>query len=376
MTDNKAGIGHISEAKIGEYPLLTVDLGKLGENIRKVTGLCKEHGIDVAGIVKGVNGVPSIMKEYDKSGVCMIGSSRTDQLRDIKKLGLQKATLLIRTPLLSEAGEVVKYADYSLNSENEVLRALNEKALEIGKVHKVILMAEMGDLREGYWGMHDLIEAALLVENELDGLYLAGIGMNVGCYGSILPTKEKMDEFVGLAEAVEKEIGRKLDVISGGATSSLLLVKEGIMPERVNHLRIGEAMLLAYDTNRAMKFDDLNADVFRVSGEVIEAKLKPTCPIGEKGKDAFANEQVYVDRGLRRRALVAMGKVDYGSESDIFPVQEGIEVIGASSDHTLIDIEDAPEDIKVGDMIDFRIDYVSMVYITQSRNVKIRFIGQ
>ena len=372
-TEKELGLGHVSEARVGEYPCLTVDTGKLRKNIDFVTEKCRESGISVAGVVKGVNGIPEILKEYDESGVEMIGSSRTDQLRDIKKLGLGKPTLLIRTPLMSEIDEVVKYADYSVNSEDEVLRALSESALKAGIRHKVILMADMGDLREGYFGEEALINAALMVERDLDGLTLSGIGMNVGCYGSILPTREKLEEFVGLAEAIEEAIGRKLDIISGGASSSLRQALRGELPERINNLRIGEAILLAYDSSGGAPFPELDPDVFKLSAEVIESKAKPTCPIGEKGHDAFGHVVKYEDRGVRKRALVAMGKVDYGSESDITPTLKGVEVIGASSDHTILDVEDAEKDVKVGDILDFKVNYVSMVFVTHSRNVKIRF---
>ena len=236
-------------------------------------------------------------------------------------------------------------------------------------------MAEMGDLREGYVG-EDLVKAALMVENELDGLELAGVGMNVGCYGSILPTKEKLEEFVGRAEEVEAAIGRKLDIISGGATSSLMRVLDGEIPERINQLRIGEAILLARDLPLFYGCDlsFLNQDVFRLKMEIVELKNKPTYPSGTIGRDAFGHEPEYIDRGNRMRAILAGGKVDYGSEDEIFPLDSGIKIIGASSDHTLLDVEDCDKELKVGDVLTFEINYASMVFVTASRNINIEYI--
>lgn len=386
------------------FPELVIDKGKLADNIREVTARCRARGISVAGVVKGMNGLPELIKVYAGSDVEMIGSSRIEQIKDAVEIGkadpaLRKPTMMIRIPMLSEVPEIVKYCDYSLESEDAVLRALNEEVLrqtesgdDTGKKHKVILMAEMGDLREGYVG-DDLVRAAVMVERDLDGLELAGIGMNVGCYGSILPTREKLDEFVQKAEAVEKAIGRKLDIISGGATSTLMRVLDGNIPERINHLRIGEGILLAHDLPLFYGCDMsfLHQDVFRLRMEVVEVKLKPTYPQGTIGRDAFGREPEYVDRGDRMRAVCACGKVDYGSTEDIFPLQPGIKVIGASSDHTLLDVEElfaaqkagAQEDrgfagetapLKVGDVLDFSIDYASMVYVTSSRNIKIEYI--
>ncbi|MBR3146829.1 MAG: alanine racemase [Eubacterium sp.] len=362
------------------YPQLVIDKGKLSHNIEEVTSRCAEKGISVAGVIKGMNGLPELTRIYAASDVTMIGSSRIEQLKDAISIGeaepeLRKPTLMIRIPMLSEVPEIVKYCDYSLESEEEVLRALSSEALRQGKVHKVILMAEMGDLREGFVG-DELTEAALTVENELDGLYLAGVGMNVGCYGSILPTKEKLEEFVARAEQVEDAIGRKLDILSGGATSSLMRVLDDSIPERINHLRIGEAILLARDLPLFYGCDlsFMNQDIFRLKLEIVELKNKPTYPSGTMGRDAFGHEPEYIDRGNRMRAICAGGKVDYGSEDEIFPLDSGIKVIGASSDHTILDVEDSDRSLKVGDVLTFGIDYASMVFVTVSRNVTIKYI--
>ena len=361
------------------YPKLVIDKGKLSHNIKEVTSRCAERDISVCGVIKGMNGLPELIKIYAASDVAMIGSSRIEQIKDAVEIGeadpkLRKPTLMIRIPMLSEVPEIVKYCDYSLESEDEVLCALSAEALKQQKHHKVILMAEMGDLREGYVG-EDLVKAALMVENELDGLELAGVGMNVGCYGSILPTKEKLEEFVARAEQVEAAIGRKLEIISGGATSSLMRVLDGDIPERINHLRIGEAILLARDLPLFYGCDlsFLNQDVFRLQMEIVELKVKPTYPSGTIGRDAFGHEPEYIDRGNRMHAILAGGKVDYGSEDEIFPVDSGIKIIGASSDHTLLDVEDSEKELKVGDILEFEIDYASMVFVTASRNVNIEY---
>ena len=358
------------------YPELVVDRSKLADNIREITSRCAEKGIAVTGVIKGMNGLPELIKVYGDSDVGMIGSSRVEQLRDVKDLGISKPTMMIRIPMISEAPEIVKYCDYSLESEDAVLEALNEEALRQGKIHKVILMAEMGDLREGYTG-DDIVRAALRVENEFAGLELAGAGMNVGCYGSVLPTRDKLDEFVSRAEAVEDAVGRKLDIISGGATSSIMRVLDGDIPERINSLRIGEGILLARDLPLFYGTDlsFMHRDVFTLRMELIELKKKPTLPSGTIGRDAFGHMPEYTDSGERMRALAACGKVDYGSEQDIFPREKGIRVIGASSDHTILDVEDMERPVKVGDVLDFSIDYASMVYVTASRNLHIRFIG-
>lgn len=182
------------------------------------------------GVVKGFHALPAAAKVYEEVGVSSIASSRMDQLRGLKEAGIRTPLMLIRIPMPSEVEDVVTWSDISLNSECSVLRLLDEAARNKGKTHKVILMVDLGDLREGFWDWDELVAAALEVEHDLPNLELLGVGTNLGCYGSIQATPEKMHDLVAAAEQVEKAIGRKLEVISGGASSSLHMVLDGTMP--------------------------------------------------------------------------------------------------------------------------------------------------
>ena len=358
------------------YPKLEINLDHLHHNMARIVEKCGSHGIQVAGVIKGVNGLTEVAKTFDHAGAAFIASSRLEQLQDAKDAGIEKKMMLIRIPMISEAHDVVNIADISLNSELEVIKALNEAARIEGKLHKVILMADVGDLREGWWDKDELVDVAEYIENKMINIQLVGVGFNVGCYGSTMPTIDKLNELVEIAERIEARIGRELEYISGGATSTLLRIWDGYVPERINLLRIGEGVLQARDLDVYYGYDmsELYQDVFRLKAEVIEVKDKPTHPIGEVGVDAFGHCPVYVDRGIRKRALLGIGKVDYGSIEEIFPKEQGVEVIGASSDHTILDIEDAEKEYKPGDIVSFGINYASIVYLTNCRNVQIVFV--
>ena len=172
---------------------------------------------------------------------------------------------------------------------------------------------------------------------------------------------------------IENDIGRRLDIISGGATTSLPRVITGDIPGRINQLRIGEGILLAMTKEVqelwGIDISDMYTDAFTIRAEVIEVKKKPTYPVGEIMYDAFGKKPVYEDRGIRKRALIALGRVDYGSIEEISPREAGITVVGASSDHTILDVEDAQREIKVGDIIELDITYASLVYVSDSGNV-------
>ena len=235
-------------------------------------------------------------------------------------------------------------------------------------------MMDLGDLREGFWNEEDALDAALEIEHELKNLRLAGVGVNLSCYGSVLPTKRNMQALVSLAADIEHEIGRPLDYISGGASTSAYMAMNGTMPYRINLLRLGDIGLRGESDNFSPDF--LHKDVLTIKAEVIECRDKPSFPVGELGVDAFGEVGHYEDRGIRRRALIAMGRVDYGNCFDLVPRREGIEVIGASSDHTILDVEAVKDRVHVGDVLEFGIKaYGPMAYLTSSDGVHMVFKG-
>ncbi len=359
-----------------QYPKLTVDTRKLYNNIKTVADDCSSQGISIAGVIKGFNGIYEAALQFVKAGCSQLATSRMEQIIDAREKGIDAEFMLVRIPMLSEAEEVAAYADMSLNSEIEVIRAIDRACEKFDRTHGIILMADLGDLREGYWDKDELVETAVYIENELKNVKLMGVGTNLGCYGSIKPTVDKMNELADIACRIEERIGRELEIVSGGATSSYPLVLDKVMPAKINHLRMGEGIILAYDLQEIWGLDmsRLSQEVFTFKAEVIEVKNKPTHPVGEIFIDGFGRMPEYEDRGIRKRALLATGKLDYALNDKIFPKMKGIELIGASSDHAILDIEDCEEKIKLEDIIEFNVSYPSLMYLTNSRYINIETI--
>lgn len=357
------------------YPQLVYNITHLKENVSGIVKRCNEKGVFPYGVIKGVNADPVVCQAYVDGGLRTLGSSRIEHLKFLKEKGIGDELILVRIPMLSEVEDVIKYSDISLNSNMTLLKALNEEAGRQGKVHKVILMVEVGDLREGYWDREELAKDAITIENELKNLYLLGTGTNVGCYGSVMPTKETLQELVDASLIVEEAIGRKLDIISGGATTSLMRVYDGDMPERINNIRIGGEPLVAYTLKHVYGYDLdwQHEDVIKLRAEIIEIRKKPSHPIGTLGVDAFGHTLKYEDRGIRTRALLGIGKFDMGDPMDIPCVPSGIEILGGSSDHTIVDLENADKEYKVGDIIELRIKYGQMMYMSNSPNVNVKY---
>lgn len=361
---------------MAKRPTLILDHEALRYNMRTVVAWCGEAGIDVAGVIKVTTGMASVALDYESCGAKWIASSRLEQLARAKEAGVKVPLLMIRVPMISELDELVRICDYSLESGLDTLISLDQAAKKAGRTHNVILMADLGDLREGLIEKLELVELAKYVEDKLDSLHLAGIGTNLGCVGSVMPTEEKMLMLSEWAEAVEEAIGRPLEVVSGGATSSLMPLFDKVMPPKVNMLRIGaivycgpyEDLRTCYGRKEA---DELRGDVFTLEAEVVEVSTKPTHPIGQLGVNAFGEKATYVDRGERKRAILAIGRADYGDLGDMIPLLEGSEITMASGDHTILDIEDCREDIRVGDVVRFALKYSAILRLTASENVTI-----
>ncbi len=352
------------------YPQLEVDLGKLEENLTALRERCQDSFVGIIGVVKGVNAWPEIVRVFDAAGFPYLATSRLDQMQKMHAMGVRTPLMLLRVPMLSELSGTVSLADASLQSELTVLRALDAEAARQGKTHGVLLMIDLGDLREGFWSAEELVDAAVEVERELHHLHLLGVGVNLGCYGSILPDKRNMQGLASLAHDVEQAIGRGLEFVSGGGSTSVQMTLSGMMPGRINNLRLGEICLIG-SANNGFAPDFLHRDVFTFRAEIVECRDKPSFPVGQLGVDAFGRVGNYVDRGIRRRALAAIGRVDCGDCFDLLPRMPGVEVVGASGDHTILDVEEAKDSVHVGDVLEFDVNYASLVHLTNTPGVEL-----
>lgn len=357
-----------------QFPRLTVSIPKLRRNAEEHVRRCAEKGIEICGVIKGCTGLPPVAQAMLDAGVKQLGSSRLEQIVRCRESGVPGPYVLVRIPGLSELPDVVRWCDMSLHSERTALDALDAECARQGKEHKVIVMADLGDLREGFWDKDEMVEVCVHVERDLPRVTLAGIGVNLGCVGSVQPTPEKMEDLLALARRVEEAIGRKLEIISGGATSSFTLVHWNTMPEGINHLRIGENILLGKDLQLEWGIEDMDylaMDTFTLTAEVIEVKTKPSYPQGKLCMDAFGHKPEYTDYGIQRRAILALGKADVGDEKALLPREPGITAWGASSDHCILDVTHCDREIKVGDTVDFSLAYSNLVYVTAREDVHV-----
>ncbi len=358
------------------YPVMDVNLDAIGTNAEVFCGICGKNGISVAGIIKFSDGDLQVAKAYRDGGCKQLGVSRAKHLKGLKETFPETETLLTRAPTRGDLEVCARYADLSLHSDADLLRALNAEAGKWNTHPGIILMLDVGDLREGVDNIPDLVALAKLCES-LPNLRLRGVGTNLACLNGILPTYENLSFLVEGAEAVEAAIGRKLEIISGGSSINLLLLRDGInqMPERINHLRLGGTIAnpMNIRLGRGLTFPGLREDTIRLTAEIVEIHEKDSAPKGQSTKN-WAGETVQrEDKGRRLRAILALGSQDVGDATTLIPVDEGVEIVGCSSDHTIVDVTDIGRVLKSGDTLTFKVRYANMLYAFTGDHVEVAY---
>ena len=349
-------------------PQVTIDMERIERNARTVVARCRASDIEVFGVTKGTCGMPQVARAMLRGGVTGIGESRFENIRRLRASGIDAPIMLLRGPPLSLIEEVIKSVDVSLNSELTIIRELSRVAERMARVHDIILMVDLGDLREGIWPSDFIPTVEQIMQ--LTGVRIAGIGTNLTCFGAIIPTEINLGELAGHAEKLRKTFGLDLTYVSGGNSSSLPLLLTGRMPKGINHLRVGEAILQGgRDTFHEEPWAELDRDIFLLSGELLEVKVKPSVPIGTMGVDAFGNRPVFEDKGDRLRGIVNIGREDVAVEG-LSPVAASIKVLGASSDHLILDVTDADPPPQVGDNVAFRMSYAALLAAMTSEYVE------
>lgn len=347
------------------YPRIEISQSKLKHNSKVMYDLFSPKRVSLMGVTKCFCAIPEAAQAMVDGGISILADSRINNLKRLANIPVEK--VLLRLPMFGEIEDVVRYTDYSLNSELSTLRLLGEAAISMGKVHKVIIMVDLGDLREGVWAedIDEFVSRAV----EIEGIEIKGFGVNLTCYGGVIPDEKNLGKLVEISEKMSNKYSLKIEIISGGNSSSVYLMDEGKFPAGINNLRLGEILLLGRETAYGKSVDGMYRDVFVMKGQIIELKNKPSVPIGNIGMDAFGNIPFHEDRGIIKRAILALGRQDVDPDG-LFPIDSKIEVLGSSSDHTILDVTNSSVDYKVGDIVEFHMDYGCLLRACTSEYVE------
>jgi len=338
------------------YPQLRIDLGKLEHNAKTLLDLCQENGISISAVTKVFCADPKMVEVLSSLPFEFLTDSRLENIESYPEKRRARS-LLLRLPSPSEALRTVKSCDASLNSELHTLRLLSEAAKSVRVVHGIILMVDLGDLREGiYYKDEELLHETVEYILSQESLSLEGIGVNLSCYGSVMATEKNLQQLCDIGAKIEEKYKVKLNIISGGNSSSLYLLERDEVPKEINNLRLGEAIVRGLETAFGEPFTGLKQNVITLVAEIIEVQEKPSMPEGEISINAFGERVEYIDIGIRKRAILAVGRQDTDYEG-LDCLEEGVEIIGCSSDHLIVDVTDAKKDLKVGDAMEFGLSY-------------------
>lgn len=336
-------------------PRLEIDLNKIYHNARTLVTRLSEQGINVTGVTKATLASTEVAKVLLHAGVSGLGDSRIENIEAMRVSGIEAPLTLIRSPMLSQTNRVVAFADSSLNTEMRVISQLSAVSLASGKTHGIILMVELGDLREGIMlaDVKDTVREILRLPN----IHLQGLGANLACRCGVTPNEENMSILSELVGSIELEFRIKIPTVSGGNSANLNWALSYADVGRVNDLRLGESILLGCEPLHRRPIEGLHTDAMTLIAEVIELKVKPSKPWGELAQSAFGEVTSVKDCGQISQAILAIGRQD--TDSCGLQSPSDIEILGASSDHLIV--RSNRDEMTIGSEIAFQPDYSALV---------------
>lgn len=348
---------------------ITLSRQKLEENYQYLDTLFASRGIKWAIVSKLLCGEKSYLKELISLGVSQICDSRVSNLKTIKNLDSSIETIYIKPPAKRALKGVVEFADISFNTELATIKLLSKEAQRQEKTHKVMIMIEMGELREGVL-RDDLIEFYSKVF-ELPNIEVVGVGTNLTCLYGVLPNEDKLIQLSLYKQLIEAKFNTKIPYVSGGSSVTIPLIFHNSLPQGVNHFRVGETLFLGTDVYHDAPFKEMHNDVIRFYAEIIELIEKPMTPSGEMGTNVEGEEFSFDENEVSEtshRAIIDIGILDVDADH-IKPVNEEHKIIGASSDMIVVDIGTNPEKLKVGNLLEFGLDYMGALRLLNSKYI-------
>lgn len=351
---------------------LSVHPQRILENVRKLSSFLGEHGVQWTLVAKVLSGDSTVLRRLLESdafdNVHSIADARMSGLRAMKEVRPDIRTMYLKPPAIELAEEVVEFADVSVNSSRTTVRALNEAAERRGKVHKIIVMIEMGELREGI--VRENILRYYEEVFDLPNIEVIGIGTNLGCMHGIEPNYDKLIQLSLYKQLLESKFDRSIPLVSGSSSIALPLIGTPKWPTGINHLRIGEGAFFGTSPLDGERFRDLSTDTFEFSANIIETATKATTPDGVVSEAAIGQvADPPEEAATMRRCIVDFGLLDVDVD-DLTPVDPDVHFAGTTSDMTVYDFTDARNHYRVGDELNFTPNYMAVARLMHSKYIE------
>jgi len=342
---------------------------KLRHNYKFLDKVFSKHHIEWGVVTKLLCGNKAFLWEVLDMGVKEAHDSRISNLRTIKAMAPEVQTVYIKPPAKRSIPSLIKYADVSFNTSFETMKLISAEAVRQGKIHKVVIMIEMGDLREGVMGENLMNFYARIFE--LPNIEVIGIGANLNCLNGIMPTHDKLIQLSLYKQLIEAKFDKKIQWVTGGSSVTIPLVFKKMIPKGVNHFRIGETLFRGIDLFEEKIIKGMYGDVFKLHAEIIELYNKPKVPYGEIGTNVAGESPEIDDADYGKssyRAIIDVGLLDIDLQH-LTPDDPNVELSGASSDMIVLDIHNNTKGYKVGDVISFTLSYMGILAIMNSNYI-------
>lgn len=362
---------------------LIVKIENILGNIHKLDRLIKKRGMTWSLMVKMLSGNRLVLEKLFEDDVVRslhsFGDSRLSSLRTIKSIDPSLRTMYIKPPAIKNIKSVVKHADVSFNTSLSTILALNREAQRQERIHEVLIMIEMGELREGV--MREEIMDFYEKVFELSNVRILGIGTNLGCMYGVEPTYDKLIQLCLYKQLLEAKFNRKIELVSGGSSITLPLLTQNRVPDAMNHFRIGEAAFHGVSPLDNDRFDHLSMDTFDVRANIIELQEKAMIPdgtIGEANIGHTSDLSHFDEKQRRYRAIVDFGILDV-DHGNLTPRDETVEFIGITSDMTVYDLGRDFEggrtgSYRVGSELSFKPNYMAVARLFNSKFIEVKVI--
>lgn len=360
---------------------LVVNTDKILRNIRKLDSFLTEHDKQWSLIAKVLCGnkdaLDIILNDPKIKSLHSIGDSRISNLAAVKEVRPDITTMYIKPPAVPLVPEVIEVADISVATSKETLDALEAECRKQNKIHRVVIMIELGELREGVL-RENLVDFYEHIFN-LEYVEVIGIGTNLGCMYGIEPTYDKMIQLSLYKELLEAKFHKNMELISGGSSITLPLVESGRLPKNINHFRIGEAVFFGTSPLDEKQFMDLETDIFVYNGNVIELEEKERVPDGvltgghvghTGGSDSSDTEEKL------KKLILDFGILDVDID-DLKPKDKRLNFVGTTSDMTVYELlkkKKEKEVYTVGSKVEFEASYMGIAKLMNSNYIEKKII--
>jgi predicted amino acid racemase len=348
-------------------PRIEIDLGAIEHNAKTLAGKLNRRGLQVTGVTNATLGSPEVAQAMIRGGIRRLGDTRIENLEALHEAGIKAPLLLLRSPAPQWADRVVAVASASLVSDLDVVMALSAAAGKRAATHGIVLMIELGDLREGIM-MADVLDAARVISRTRH-IALAGLGTHLASRSGVIPGDDQMQQLSALAATLASKFGVPAPIISGGNSANLGWGLGHGRVGGVNDLRLGESILLGMDPLTRTPIEGLRTDAFTVVAPVIESLLKPNSPWGLRTANANGEPHARRETGTIVQTIVALGSQDVDPAGITPPV--GMSVLAASSDHLVME---SPGILAAGTEVRFGVNYSALVRAMTSPFVSERLV--